>query len=218
MVLPKVNNYLPCQKKGVMYMKIVSKTTFCFLLSVVALNSLVIFNLYAWSGGPPAYRTGAPEDDGTCNAQGCHNSFSLDSGNAEFTITGPATYSPGETIKLKVSFKNDTGTLHGFEMTALDTNDNRIGKFKAIGNTTQVIPVGGSQGLKEEDAGKYIEHTATGNKKKKWKIKWTAPSNVSGKITFYAAGNDANGNGNPTGDHVYTTTMEINAASAATVQ
>ncbi|OHB36469.1 MAG: hypothetical protein A2Y09_11520 [Planctomycetes bacterium GWA2_39_15] len=194
-------------------MKIVNKYVPCFLL-IVAVNSLVIVNLYAWSGGPPAYRTGAPGDDGTCNSQNCHNSFSLNSGNADFAITGPATYSSGETIKLKVSFKNDSGTLHGFEMTALDANNNRVGKFKSVGNTTQVIPVGGSQGLKEEDAGKYIEHTAAGNKKKSWKIRWTASNNTSGKITFYAAGNDANGNGNPTGDHIYTTTLGINKAAA----
>jgi len=189
-------------------MKITSKSILCFVF-MIAVCSLSTKPLFAWSTGPEAYRAGAPGDKGTCNDSGCHNSYSLDSGSAEFSITGPVSYTPGETIKLKVSFSSSSGKLHGFEMTAIDTDDNQIGKFKKIGKTTQVIPANDYRGLKKEDKGTYIEHTRSGYKKKSWKVKWIAPANATGTVTFYAAGNEADGNGSPSGDYIYTTTLEI---------
>ncbi len=199
-------------------MKIINKSAFGFVLMIVALSSLFTKTLFAWSTGPEAYRAGAPDDKGTCKADGCHNSFSLDSGNAKFSITGPASFTPGETIKLKVSFNSSSGKLHGFEMTAIDADDNQIGKFKTIGKTTQVIPANDYRGLKKEDKGTYIEHTRSGNKKKRWKVKWIAPANATGTVTFYAAGNDANGDGTNSGDYIYTTTLEITDAPATSGQ
>ena len=96
-------------------MKIINKSTLGFILMIVALSSLFTKTLFAWSTGPEAYRAGAPGDKETCNDSGCHNSYSLDSGSAKFSITGPASYTPGETIKLKVSFGSSSGKLHGFE-------------------------------------------------------------------------------------------------------
>ncbi len=197
-------------------MKTIMKSVLCLVLIAAAFGSLPAKTLFAWSSGPPAYRTGAPGDEGDCNS--CHNSYTLDSGSAGFSITGPASYSPGETIRLEVSFDSSSGKLHGFEMTALDADENRIGKFKAIGKTTQVIPPKDYRGLEKKDKGKYIEHTARGSKKKSWKIKWTPPASAAGIITFYAAGNDANGDGKNSGDYIYTTTLEIPAASAASGQ
>src|SRR3972149_7581725 len=182
-------------------MKIINKSTLGFVLTIVALSSLFTKTLFAWSTGPEAYRADAPGDKGTCNDSGCHNSYSLNSGSATFSITGPASYTPGETIKLKVSFGSSSGKLHGFEMTAIDADDNQIGKFKAIGKTTQVIKPNDYRGLKKENKGTNIENTGSGNKKKTWKVTWMAPANATGTVTFYAAGNDADGNGTYTGDY-----------------
>src|SRR3990172_2492928 len=98
-------------------------------------------------------------------------------------------------------------------MTAIDEQGNRIGKFKKIGKTTQVIPPNDYRGLNKEDKEKYISNTAKGNKKKRWNVKWIPPASASGTITFYAAGNEANGNGSNSGDYIYTTTREITDAS-----
>ena len=199
-------------------MKTIMKSVLCPVLIAAAFGSLPTKTLFAWSSGPPAYRTGAPGDEGTCNGDGCHNSFSLDSGSAKFSISGPSAYTTGETVRIEVSFSDSSGKLHGFQMTALDADGNNIGKFKAIGKTTQVIPPKDYRGLKKEDKGTYIEHTLSGNKKKSWKVKWTPPASASGTITFYAAGNDANGDGKNSDDYIYTTTREITAASAASGQ
>src|SRR3990172_10465407 len=103
-------------------------------------------------------------------------------------------------------------------MTAIDADDNQIGKFKAIGKTTQVIKPNDFRGLKKEDKGTYIEHTRRGNKKKRWKVKWIAPANATGTVTFYSAGNDANGDFTNSGDYIYTTTREIPDAPTASGQ
>ena len=105
----------------------------------VALCSSLANTLFASASGPLAYYTGAPNDLGTCNTDECHNSFSLDSGSAIFSITGPTVYTPGKTVKLTVSFSNSNGKRHGFEMTALDADGNRVGTFNKIGNTTEVF-------------------------------------------------------------------------------
>ena len=40
---------------------------------------------------------------------------------------------------------------------------------------------------------------------------WTAPaSEVQNPVTFYAAGNEANGDGTNQGDYIYTTTVQVN--------
>lgn len=191
-------------------MKIVKYSLFCLALNVSLFN--VFSNaVFASASGPDAYRTGAPDDAGTCNASGCHDTYATDSGDAEFSISGPSEYTPGKTIKLKVAFSSSSGSKRGFEMTAIDANGNRVGKFKKIGNTTQVIPVDDYRGLDKADKDKYIEHTYKGTNKKNWKVKWTAPSDATDPITFYAAGIDADGKGSEADDYVYTTTMEISA-------
>lgn len=203
-------------------MKIFQKSSFCFIFTIV-FSTAYAHILYAKSTGPEAYRTGAPVDFGTCKIQGCHNSFPLNSGDAKFSIsTIPAFYTPGKTIKVIVSFQNGIGKRHGFEITALnaDLKPKRVGKFISIDSYTQVIPPGDDRGLELKDKGKYLEHTLAGAQKRTpiWKFKWKAPLKATGPITFYAAGNDANGNGKPSGDHIYTTQLPINATSTASVQ
>jgi hypothetical protein len=173
---------------------------------------LITNTVLAWSSGPPAYCTGAAGDNGTCNADGCHNSSSLNSGSASFSITAPTAYTAGKAVKIKVVFSNSSGKKHGFEMTALDADGNRVGTFKKIGNTTQVISSGDSRGCDKTDEGKYIEQTKKGVKKKSWVFKWTPPSSATDPITFYAAGCDADGDAMASNDYVYTTTAQISAS------
>lgn len=188
------------------------KNSMLFAGLSIALSGFPGNVLFASAIGPVAYSTGAPNDNGTCNADDCHNSSDLNSGNAAFSITVPGTYTPGKTMKITVSFLGSDGGKHGFEMTALDASGNRVGTFKKIGNTTQVIPPNDYRGLEQEDKGKYIEHTFKGTKKKSWKMKWKAPIGVTDPITFYAAGCEANGDGNATNDYIYTATAETSSA------
>src|SRR5262249_59953992 len=63
----------------------------------------------------------------------------------------------------------------------------------------------------------YIEHTfngiqPTGSGEGSWVFTWTAPATSVGRVTFYAAGNAANGNGGTSGDFIYTTSVSIQPA------
>lgn len=192
-------------------MKINKKKAFyfaVFVLSIFGTGSLYMNNLYAESAGPQAYTTGATGDD-SCDV--CHNSFALNSGSAKFSIKAPATCMPGKSIRITVSFTQTVGNRCGFEMTAMDANGKRVGTFKKIGNTTQVIIPSDRRGLLRQDTGKYIEHTSAGTTKKSWTVKWKVPAGAKNPITFYAAGIDANGNGNLNNDYVYTVTASTNA-------
>ncbi len=186
-------------KKSVSYFAV-------FVLSVFGTGSLCMNNLYAESAGPQAYMTGAPGDNGACDV--CHNSFALNSGSAKFSISGSKR---GTTARITVSFTNAIGASYGFEMTALDANGIRVGTFKSISSTTQVIIPNDNRGLLGVDAGKYIEQTTAGTTKKSWSFNWEIPANATKPITFYAAGIVADGNGAFTNDYVYTTKVSTRA-------
>jgi hypothetical protein len=49
-----------------------------------------------------------------------------------------------------------------------------------------------------------------------WTFNWVAPSTDVGLVTFYAAGNEANNNGNESGDQIYTTSASTRVAGVIT--
>src|SRR5262245_49757072 len=75
----------------------------------------------AFSAGPPIGRTGAPAlgafpAELTC--QGCHSSFSLNSGPGSLTITGlPATYTANQEVAVTVTLNQADRIRYGFEAT-----------------------------------------------------------------------------------------------------
>ena len=156
--------------------------------------------------GPIAGRTGAPNDicnDLTCNMTPCHDSYGLNTGKAAFSIIAPSTYEKGKTTNIVVEFTNANTSLHGFEITAMDTTNTKIGTFTSTDDTTQT----------ESYRNQYAAHTTIGTAESSWTIQWSAPSeNVSGPITFYAAGNEANGDGTSAGDYIYTSTATVSLA------
>ncbi len=160
--------------------------------------------------GPIAGRTGAPNDicNGfTCNITPCHDSYGLNMGKAAFSITAPSTYEKGKTTNIVVEFANSDSSLHGFEITAMDTTNTKVGTFTSTDETTQT----------ESYRYQYAAHTTIGTAESSWTVQWSAPSeNVSGPITFYAAGNEANGDGTSEGDYIYTDTATISLAEECT--
>src|SRR6185295_9832956 len=50
-----------------------------------------------------------------------------------------------------------------------------------------------------------------------WSFQWKAPAIDKGQLCFYLASNCANGNGQSSGDHIYTTSLCINPESATGV-
>lgn len=175
----------------------------CFVF-FVGIMGVLVNTVFAYSGGPPDGRTGSPVDGKTCNDD-CHTSYTLNSGTAVFSVSASASYTPGETLNMTVSIGSSNGVKHGFELTALDANNNSVGTFSSPDAKTQVST-------------NYIKHTSDGSSQSgsaSWDVQWTAPtSEVQNPVTFYAAGNEANSDGTNQLDYIYTTTAQISAVSA----
>jgi hypothetical protein len=163
-------------------------------LLLLSAGEPLVVSTSATSDGPPPGFTGAP-DESNCTA--CHANGPTTGGS--FVITPPAHYVPGQTYQIQVQHVNADMTLArwGFEMTAL-TGINMAGAFSTVDSNTQTITDSGRQ---------YIEHTLAGSFGGQtggatWTMNWTAPATNVGPIAFYAAGNQANNNGGPSGDRI----------------
>src|SRR5215471_10216444 len=106
---------------------VVFATTFAVAtLSRNASTSLV----YAYSAGPPAGFTGAPQEQ-TCVV--CHNSFGLNSGTGTVTINTPASYQPGQTYQITVQDQTTDQSRRrwGFQLTVLTNSNTKAGQLQA---------------------------------------------------------------------------------------
>jgi len=182
-----------------------------FIVGVIALlitNNHTIRTVHGFSFGPPDGRTGAPGED---SCTGCHLGSS---GIGQLTITAPSSYLPGHTYQVTVTHatEDSSRTRWGFEITALDGSNNPAGTTAPIDESTQLI-VGGPTGDRY-----YMEHQITPKVDgtyqgqtggASWTFNWTAPETAAGTVTFYAAGNQANGDGTNNGDQIYLTTATV---------
>jgi len=176
-------------------------------------NSSTTRPVQAFSSGPPAGYTGAPLEEPEACAE-CH--VPPDAGTGHFNITAPQTYIPGQTYQITVTHSNldPTRQRWGFELTALDTSDEKAGELHNTDTLTQVLNNAGPGGARQ-----YIEHTGSGtfigqSGGASWTFNWTAPMVDAGPITFYAAGNQANNDANTSGDYIYKTFVTAVPASS----
>ena len=156
----------------------------------------------AYSAGPPAGFTRAP---GELDCSDCHTTPAQSTGT--LTLGVPDKYTPGQTYDITVTHASADATRvrWGFEMTALDSADEKAGAFAPNDDLTRVVSGEGPFPARE-----YVEHTSKGTFSGQqngagWTFKWTAPAEDVGPVTFYLAGNQANGDGNSSGDNVYFT-------------
>lgn len=178
----------------------------CLLLAAAILltDNAAIETAHGFSAGPPAGRTGAPGEL-TCATSGCHGTV-VNVGPGRFTITAPATYEPGETYQIKVEHTSNEASRRrwGFQLTALTLGNDKAGNLLRGNSPTSILDDDGP-GFDRQ----YIEHTQPGTFQGQrnlasWTFNWVAPSSDVGPVIFYAAGNQANNDGNITGDQIYT--------------
>src|SRR5919107_5657155 len=87
----------------------------------------------AYSAGPPAGFTHAP---GELDCADCHTTPAQSSGS--LTLNVPQTYTPGQTYDITVAHASadQTRVRWGFELTALDSADERAGAFEPADDLT----------------------------------------------------------------------------------
>ena len=177
----------------------------------------------ARSNGPGGRFAGGPGDS-VC-AQ-CHTGTALNGGpgSVKVVFPGGTKYQPGATYRVKVEVRDPEQQRWGFQFSArLASNPAaaNAGNLEPVNDFTRIIcqdntakPCG------EANQIQYIMHVVAGTRLGQkdgadFEFDWTAPAAGSGPVTFYAAGNAANGNGNNQGDHIYTTNLTLDEAPPA---
>jgi uncharacterized protein (TIGR03437 family) len=201
-----------------------------FIGKTVAILSAIPVIIWAHAEGPDPGHAGVPGEY-TCAQLGCHIGTPLNGGGGSVTINaGGTTYTPGVAQQISVSVADPKQRRWGFQLTARSASDptSQQGTFTPGGGDTQVtcstekqlsidpsnwLTCGASAPLE------YIEHTLLGavftatGAGHTWTFSWTPPASATGSIILYAAGNAANGDSEPTGDHIYTTTVTLTSGS-----
>jgi uncharacterized protein (TIGR03437 family) len=142
-------------------------------------------------------------------------------GKVQITLPGSNTYVPGQTQQISVTISDPAQRTWGFELTARVLADNtQAGDLNPSDSSTQVICSAGQlKGSACPASGnlQFIEQTdpRTGPGSGTFTFKWTPPATAVGTIVLYSAGNAANGDGNNTGDHIYTTNVQLTPATAS---
>jgi uncharacterized protein (TIGR03118 family) len=196
------------------------KTRF-LALTFAALGAQAAFG---YAEGPLARKTGAPGDQ---NCTVCHVGAAVNGGSGSVTIVlanGP-TYSPGVKQHVMVKVADAAQQRWGFQLTArLDSSPSsgQAGNLTPSDSNTQIRCDSGNLGTCQTGEVQFIEHTITGTRLgtpqgATFEFDWTPPSAGAGSVTLYAAGNAANGNSADTGDHIYTTSIQLTVAAPTPV-
>jgi uncharacterized protein (TIGR03437 family) len=189
--------------------------------------------VFAYKAGPDPGKAAAPGDR-NCTEAGCH-AGTVNSGSGSVTVTFPSgnTYTPGVKQHLVVTVADPGMRRAGFQLTARSGSGNttQAGSFRSTDNRTLLMcstsnftafeekPSTSSQACLASQPLQYIEHSETGYRATSatagsYEFDWTPPATDVGPITIYVAGNGANGDGEMTGDRIYTRTYTLTPAAA----
>ena len=173
------------------------------------------------SAGSHPSSTGAPGEQ-TCAKSGCHTDGVLSSGaGVNFHTFKDASgndvteYSAGDMYSITVRMVVPGITKFGFEIVALDDNDENIGDWlitDAVRTWKQLNSDPSSLNRK------YVTHTTTGNQPTSsgeaiWTFDWEAPVSGTGDVDFYYCTSACNGDGSVNGDDLYTSNFTVTEAS-----
>jgi len=185
-----------------------------FILAIFGgLLGLPLRAALGYSTGPPAAHAGAP---GETSCIACHYSYALNGGSGTLLLSGlPLAYQPGQEVDLTITLTHAGQRRFGLQLTAVDDAGRQAGQLMVVSPLrTQLL-----SGVVEGKSRLYLEHTQTGSLPNQigqnvWLCKWIAPPLSTGRVTFYLAGNAANGNYTTTGDYIYTRAFTSYPANA----
>ena len=180
-----------------------------------------VTGVFAHSYGPAPRLTAGPGDS-TRACTGCHTgTLNSGSGSVKISLLSGNVYIPGVKQRITVQVADPGQQRWGFELSArLDSEpqNGQAGDLSPVDNFTQVIC---------EDAGpkpcatgvQFVQHTSAGTRRgtkggASFQFEWTPPATDVGPVTLYVAGNAANGDGNLTGDLIYTSSVQLKPIKA----
>ncbi len=192
------------------------KNLLFYLILIIFPIITIIF--MSFSGGIPTQVqggvTGSPGDEaaaltiigltsGSCSS--CHDNNGHFNASVSISTNIPANgYELGKTYQVTVTPFSVGANEHGFEITAENAAESKVGVF----SITDAI------NTMADTFGYFVSHTLAGSEGvTSWSFNWTAPSTDKGTIIFYAAavaGNkDSNGNATTTNTQVAFATLNV---------
>lgn len=187
-------------------MKLKLLTTF-FAAGIVA---LIIKDSYSSNNGI-AGRTGSTGET-TCLTSGCHTGNVLNATGGSIVISSPDlvgfAYTPGQTYTINVTVSRTGVNLYGLAFEALRTTGANAGSFIHT-MTTQTWSKSATVSGNSRTAVTHKLNGGVGTGTKTFTFNWVAPATNVGNVTFYAAGNAANGTNTTAGDFIYTATQLV---------
>lgn len=165
------------------------KKNYSYYSLLMALPVALIL-LVGFTSGQGGNFSGSPGDNGsTCT--NCHSPGANHGGTV--TLTGvPSDYTAGTTYSLTLSISGSSVSKFGFNITAEDQNNAKVGTWTA-GTGTQ---------FRNGGAGNGLTHNSSGTSNSSWTFSWTAPATNEGPVTFYYATIQANSASGNSGDQM----------------
>jgi hypothetical protein len=186
----------------------------------ITILAIVPALILAHVGGADPRMTGAPGDN-VCTS--CHTgTLNPSPGTVAITAAEGTTYTPGVKQRMTVTINASSFNprVFGFEATArLASNlaNGQAGTLQpASGDTRVVCEDDRNPPCRDSAPVQFITHTLAraGNT---YEFDWTPPASAdAGPVRFYVAANAANGNGQDTGDRIFTTNITLTPAAAPT--
>lgn len=167
-----------------------------------------------------------PSDHGGQDCSSCHNSF----GAANSDPTGSlkvmvSDYAPNVAQTIRIIVQHPNASSAGFQMTIREVSDETqsAGFFTASAPSDVVqvqVRCDDGSALGTPPAGtpcttarQFAEHKGTPHAQPgdplEFDVNWTPPTNEVGKLHLYISAVAADGNGTPSGDHVYSTVLTL---------
>lgn len=165
-----------------------------------------------------AGHTGSPGEQ-TCAKSGCHAGSAVNGPNGSVSISAPdlvnGQYVPGQQYTINVTVSNPGRDLFGLGFEALQSSGANAGILSpGVGTHILNATVQGNSRASithlQNGGASQDQHTFT--------FTWTAPSTNIGNVTFYVAGNAANGNGSTSGDLIYTASQVVPPSTTSSVE
>jgi uncharacterized protein (TIGR03437 family) len=139
----------------------------------------------------------------------------------EIALPAAAAYVPGVRQQWTVTITDADAQRYGFQLSARLAADNRqAGRLDPAPGESNIMVIC-AEGSPRGPAGcpaaapiEYIEHSASrqGNT---FRVEWTPPATDQGPVRIYLAANAANGNGESSGDDIYTASSTLIPQAAA---
>lgn len=166
--------------------------SFLGIILYIVLTSAIL----KFEGSPGGY-SNSPGDARNCTS--CHMGSVIEKMGMITTDIPPEGYTPEIQYKISVTLSGQNSRNAGFELTAENENNSKIGTFATIPD----------QGTYLFDFGKSVTHTYYGISQKKWDIFWTAPTQRTGKATFYVSVLAGDGQTDTSNDQVFTSSLGV---------